>query len=155
MTERLGRPTLADMTIRRVGYVSLCVLALAAPATAALALRTSPATGEATFSDPQAPQVHHTAVLRAGGNRIEVRLMPNRVNVSNWAWVRILDGASPAGSVRLTFTSLEMRMPPLTAVLTRTAPGHYAGRCPALRMDGRWRVQVAPFGVSTVDRIPD
>jgi hypothetical protein len=122
---------------------------------AALALRTSPATGERTFIDPQAAQVHHTAVLKAGGTRIEVRLMPNRVNVSNWAWVRILDGVSPAGRVRLTFTSLEMRMPPLTAVLTQTAPGLYAGRCPALRMDGRWRVRVAPFGVSTVDRIAD
>ena len=140
------------MTLRRAAYALLSVLALAAPATAALALRTAPATGEAIFSAPPTP-VHHTAVLKAGGNRIEVRLMPNRVNVSNFAWVRILDGASPAGRVRLTFTSLEMRMPPLTAVLTRTAPGHYAGRCPALNMDGRWRIQIDPFGVSTTDRL--
>jgi len=141
------------MTFRRVAFALLSVVALAGPAVAALALRTAPATGEATFGAAPGPPVHHTVVLKAGGDRIQVRLMPNRVNVTNWAWVRVLDGASPAASVRLTFTSLEMRMPLLTAVLTQTGPGRYAGRCPVLTMDGRWRIAVAPFGVSTIDRV--
>ena len=82
-----------------------------------------------------------------------LRLTPNRVNVRNRASVRVLVGPLPAKRVRLTFRSLEMRMPPLTAVLTRTAPGRYTGRCPALNMDGRWLVRVAPLGVSTVVRV--
>jgi hypothetical protein len=135
------------MTIRRVGYASLSVLALAAPATAALSLRTAPATGEPTFGPPPA------AGLTTGGGRIELRLTPNRVNVRNRASVRVLVGPLPAKRVRLTFRSLEMRMPPLTAVLTRTAPGRYTGRCGALNMDGRWLVRVAPLGVSTVVRV--
>jgi hypothetical protein len=138
------------MIFRRAGYAALSVLVLVAPAIAALALRTAPATGEASFG--VAAPVHHTVVLQAGNNRIEVRLMPNRVNVTNWAWVRV-SGPSPAARLRLTFTSLEMRMPPLTAVLSQTAPGRYAGRCPTLNMDGRWLIRVAPFGVSTVDRV--
>jgi hypothetical protein len=144
--------------IRRFGYMALALSALAAPSAAALILRTPPASGAGTSgfavtsASTTAPAGFAT-VLKAGGNRIELRLTPNRVNARSWASVRVpsYDGAT----VRLAFASLAMHMSPATAVLHRIAPGRYAGRGPTLEMSGRWRIGVAPFGMSAVDRVAD
>jgi hypothetical protein len=144
--------------IRRFGYLALALSALAAPSAAALILRTAPASGAgdsgfAVSSVATAAPAGFETVLRAGRNRIELRLTPNRVNARSWASISV--PRYRGAGVRLTFSSLEMHMPPVAAVLHRVAPGRYAGRAPVLAMAGRWRVAVAPFGVSAVDRVTD
>jgi hypothetical protein len=135
--------------IRRFGYASVAALALAVPSAAAFVLRAAPARSAAK----PAP-AGFEATLTARGSRIELHLTPNRVNARSWASVRVPRSFGGA-RVRLTFTNLEMQMPPAAAVLHRTAPGRYAGRGPVLSMGGRWRVGVAPFGVSAVERVTD
>jgi copper transport protein len=102
-----------------------------------------------------------TSVVEQNGYRLELRVDPNKVGVTNEFAVRILRGGQPVHGFRVTatFTMLDMEMPTLSYTLTEQGDGLYQRVAPALVMVGRWAFTFelepphgAPFTVLVVDR---
>ena len=137
----------------------------------ALLLRLQPASAEASLAVPQPAQravAHEVApssvrtVLSNGSYRLKLQLTGNRMSQPGAISVRLFEAGRPVDGARIEviYTSLKMKMAPITLLLPRTGPGLYGRPGPALSMSGRWRLSFfvsaagkRPFSVSMVDRV--
>ena len=103
-----------------------------------------------------------TALLRANGDELELRLTPNRAYRAGTLSVRVLKGGRPVDSagVRARFTMLDMEMADVSTRLRRSGPGTWTGTVPALGMSGRWGLHLGvtpshgrPFVVRISDHV--
>jgi len=147
----------AAILLRRLVSVEVVLVAAAIVAAAVLSSYPPPPKALASIGAPSATAGPGPVkeIVERNGDKLDIRVAPNKVAVPDDYTVRITRNGAPVrgATVIATFTMLDMDMPTQAYRLAERSPGVYEHSSEALVMVGRWGLtfEVQPAGAQAFD----